>query len=63
MPASSSLFKMSFSNSNQAYGNGNNSNNNRKNVGNSSTKLRMDLSNSMIGRIKNAPAGCGACGK
>jgi len=63
MPASSSLFKMSFSNTNQAYGNGNNSNNNRKNVGNSSTKLRMDLSNSMIGRIKNVPAGCGSCGK
>jgi len=61
MPASSSLFKMNFSNSNQVYGIRNN------NVVNPSSrnnvKLGMDLGNSMIGRIKNAPSGCGACGK
>lgn len=61
MPASSSLFKMYFSNTNQVYGNRNN------NVGNPSTrnnvKVGMDFGNSMLGRIKNAPSGCGSCGK
>ena len=61
MPAPSSIFKMSFSNSNQIYGTRNN------NVVNPSStnkvKIGMDLGNSMIGRIKNAPVGCGACGK
>jgi len=60
MPASPSLFKMNFSNSNQVYGNRNNSvsSSSKNNV-----KIGMDLGNSMIGRIKNAPSGCGACGK
>ena len=60
MPASSSLFKMNFSNTNQIYGNRNNNVNSssRNNV-----KVGMDLNTAMIGRIKNAPVGCGACGK
>jgi len=58
MPASSTLFKMNFNNSNQMYGI-RNKNTNSQPV----KKVGMDLNTTMIGRIKNAPAGCGACGK
>ena len=59
MPASSTLFKMNFNNSNQMYGTRNKRTTNSQPV----KKVGMDLNTTMIGRIKNAPAGCGACGK
>ena len=59
MPASSTLFKMNFNNSNQMYGTNNKRTTNSQPV----KKVGMDLNTTMIGRIKNAPAGCGACGK
>lgn len=58
MPASSSLFKMNFNNSSQMYG-VRSKNSNSQPV----KKIGMDLNTTMLGRIKNAPAGCGACGK
>ena len=61
MPSSSTLFKMNFNNANQMYGT--RSNNNTSTSKNPVKKVGMDLNTTMLGRIKNAPAGCGACGK
>ena len=53
---------MNFNNSQSSYNIANRSN--KPNISSSSIqRVSMNLKSSMIDRIKNAPAGCGSCGK
>lgn len=55
--------QMTFHNGNELYNISQRRSTNKNNSSNSAVKLGMDLNTTMIGRIKNAPAGCGGCGK
>jgi hypothetical protein len=56
--------QMTFHNGNEAYNLAQKRISNKNNYSSKPlVKVGMDLNTTMIGRIKNAPAGCGGCGK